>query len=345
MGILEIEMKNKEILTVTKPIIRTWNQESFLISIILLKKTAEEWLLDTYLKLYGEEKSAFIYSKESMQQKDLKREQDLSTIWLDCPFLNITNISNEFIQSNHQSIVEYIYSAIDNGYYVYFTIENNICEMDGFESSTQHIFVCGYNKEKQCIITVSHFNNKGKVFYREIDNEKLIAIYTICNLNTEKIKNYDGVIKLLRLNDYEYHSEIKPIEQYLMKYILTMDEKQLDRKTCFDIYNLIQTYIDAFLKPEENVKKDIRLFYILCDHTKVLYTKLESMYRQGYYFLDEEVVERYRMIFKMSEKIVNLFLTYWVQEDDEILISIKNLLQKMYMEEYSLAEDLYDKLF
>jgi len=127
-----------------------------------------------------------------------------------------------------------------------------------------------------------------------------------------------------------------------------VEEEELDSEERiykkYDIYNQIQTYVDSLLGQKKNTKKDISLFYILCDHTKVLYSKVELMCQLGYCMLFAELIERYRMLFRWSENIINLFLLYWIQEDDKLLISINKILKKMYQEEYSLSTELYDKL-
>jgi len=342
-------MKKREILPLAKTIIRNWSPESYFISMILLIETAEEWLVDQYLKLYLDGMPCCQYDQVKIQKRDSDTAQfDISAVWSVCPFLDITYISNEFVMSNHKDIFEYIRAAIARGYYLYFTTRNERYDINSSENDIQPVFVCGYDEDKKCVITVSHFNDKGKIFYKEIDNHKFNAIYNSWSDVTDSEKHSDLTIMLLKLKDYEYHSDIKSFAKYVVNYLLTAEEKYFAREEQtykgFGFYDLIQEYIDEFLSINTSTRKDIKLFNILCDHTQLWCKKIELLQRQGHFQLSSGETEKYHMLHKRAEKASNLFLMYWVQEDIGILIDIKKLLQDMRREEYSLIDRLHDIL-
>ena len=77
--------------------------------------------------------------------------------WIACPFLDVFYVSHAYIKNNYTDILEYIMYSIDNGYYLYFRINQEKLTVR-MNVEFHKIFIYGYDKREKSIYVSDHYD-------------------------------------------------------------------------------------------------------------------------------------------------------------------------------------------
>lgn len=350
-------MLERKVLNLKKPLLKTWSSESHLMSMILNQEDAMQWIFNNYINLLG-------YSIPSKNQNLLSffpkpnpidAELPLNT-WTGCPFLEVHLVSPEFVKN--RNILEYILYAIENDYYVYLTLCQEYLKTR-VNPKTHKTFIYGFDKKNNIFFAADHYDT-SKYSLAEIEFNEFEKAYNAVYLENDyssKQKNalYENqFIVIAKCKSFKYDFNLEWFKIQLQDYLNSSYSLNciipftVSQKTTmyFGIssYDLVVDYMTSLLEDKKSVKKDWRIFTLICDHKKLLKMRTDYFYSHQISNYTQEELEEYKKLHELSEIMLNLFIKNVVTNDTKCLEKIRDICKDMKHKEFYLLEQLYARI-
>jgi len=309
----------------TDPEIRVYQHHAYTLGIILQEEKNYFWLYNNYIQL--------IYSREggngtfNFNMVFAPYQPVLIRNRLDEKLLNSLNIDR----------LEYITIAINEGKYVYATVDEYYIPNRIFyqKQHYQHdIMILGVDESKKTF-TVIGYDDKKQYSTREISEVSLR------NSNPQNIE-------LLELNNkYKFRLDIPFIVVQIGQYLNVLPNyvlgDQYFEDTKFGVeacYQLLKTYEKSL---DELERCEVNQVYLLMEHKKCMYMRMKYIF-EIFELNESKLLEDYDKVIKAANVLVDLVLKYNMCLNPKIVPRIKNLFLDIIEKDQVIITILYNIL-
>ncbi len=316
------EKKEKVILPVKYPIITSYTADAHMLAILNSYPSTEEWILNNYINLWGEEPSRYNnFAMLRFHSWSIKKV---------CPYFKLNYFNESFFTSN---ITEFIISKIDAGKYVTIFYDPYYikCSMQYQKTHGGHeMLIYGYDRNLRVFFIADFFQNYKYAFETEpfdcVENAIINMFESKLFLCTEidfcksdyKFSNY---FLLNSLNNFlysqnnvaenenvffgEYESEPIKRGEYVfgIKNYSLLKEK-LSKVTCNDTYY------------------DFRSLHVVFDRKVMMCELLKYLANTGVIHFNDSIIDDYSNIKNISRTNRNLFIKFTVTKDIKLIDKI-----------------------
>jgi len=322
------------VLKLSTPIVTTYTQHAHLLAILGSYTHTHAWIYSNYINIFS--------------NKDLIKEP-----WADfyfpmpyelrpsdnCKFIITQKFKRDFLKDRFSSIAEFIMNSIDEGCYIhlmldYFHIPGS--QDFGRAHRIHDALIYGYDLTRN-VIMACDFVMTGKYDKLEIPISKIELAFSDYGLawNADFLK---GIVYLYSVNgncDYEFNINniFNSIKLYLNSTMLEYwnvynCENSKDIVCGIGIYEALRDYVS-------NVERiDIRPFYLLYDHKKIMVSRFDYLAKNG--LIDNEYSKSLTDIKDESQNIINRLLKYKFDGKREALEKTVENLKVMEDNEYEI---------
>lgn len=274
-----------------------------------------------------------------------------------CPFLNVYEIPNSYVDAIDDSFINFIKRTIDNKIYIFLYVEISKIPNYGIKSELSHqVLIFGYDDDEQTVDFADFILGKytfTKCTYDEMENAyKNVEKVLLPIVKTTALVQHIGYGAFTF--DYSYiqdsiraylYPDIKVTERqnnYTMS-IFKPVNWQTETYMGVDVYD----YFPKFVARELELGKaiiDHRLFHAMYDHKEMMVKRIEFLIQQKciskdkYSFLEEyssNVCNRMRVI-------RNLVLKYNEKDNPKTLDKINIMLAETKTTETDLLKQIFD---
>ncbi|MBP3450159.1 MAG: hypothetical protein J6K22_06850 [Spirochaetaceae bacterium] len=346
-------MKKNKILPIAKPIIRGYSYYAHILSMIQNESDSFDWIFSNFIQLHYNTIinniywSDFYYTSPHLSMYDI------------CKWLFVRRESKEKILKSRRKLINFIRESLDKNYYIRIDIDHKYIKSFSTNKHPHDALIYGIDGKYVYILDILRngmYENK-KIKYSEFC-ESAIKCKVItenfmndCYETYEVIKNNDFIFSIENINnqllDYYYSST----PEY-WKFISAKNQSlKVFGITTYKMLIKILNHI----KNNENVKIDIRPFYIFKDHKTMMYSRFEYFNKKQYlnYPRIKELIDNYKFLERMCDTNILLLLKYSKKRNIEIIDLIEMNLNKMfdiekrtlnnYLFFYDLITEEYDK--
>lgn len=339
----ESKQSIKKTLPIIDPVITSYTKHAHILSIIGNHEQVYPWIFSNYIQLYI--------------NKDFK--YDVSDFYFPYPYelgfadvcrwILDQKIDKSFIYNRWESVIDFIINCIDSNNYVhtminYFYIP--VSHMYNKNDFYHDILIYGYDLDKG-ILYFRDFLNGLKYSSAEVSFSDFTKAFSQGN-STNKQDYLHGMVRLYKFNnDYDYKFNIKNIINSIKSYLSgkTPEYWELynvgDREnTVFgvEIYTTLKNYIIRQAKGEFYI--DIRPFYLLYDHKRIMCLRLKYLDEQGC-FNDcdnkSNIIAAAEIEFQ-AKTIINLIIKYSINKNINLISRITNMLDDIRHKEYEILK-------
>ena len=279
--------------------------------------------------------------------------------WESCPFLYYQKIHRNLIKSGWEGITDFIVECIDQGYYLYFTVDSfyiNIYQAYQVFHFIHPLLVYGYSLDKKVFYVADNCHD-GKYSYETVAFEQLVQGYDeAVNYDEEFYLDAVNIVKYQKRDRfYNWHHDYtfdvnlvkSTIEDYLSSKGLVehgmVPLKKKKKETlvygveCYD-------YLLNYLKNLDQYKYDHRTFFVLYEHKKIMTERIRYMQDNGYLSAGDNFLECFKQIETEAEIIHNLWLKYGIKNRESTLITIIAKLEQLALFEKENLKKVLDHL-
>lgn len=336
------QLKQK-ILPVKYPPITSYPDIANFFSIVLNYKSCFDWVVNEFIYLEA--------PKQDILETNYFGMNFCTPIlpWKGCPYLSYNSINRDIVDNKWSCFIDFLIDLVNYNYYINVNLNMYFIPLhkNYRKSHSPHkTLVYGYNYEKM-IFNVADFYKDNLYTFAEISFSDIELSYRNFDLTNEISKKLPTDISMIKLkNDCHYTLDIQLFIERLKDYLSSINPRnrykiptnQSDKSFCeygMNIYGVLQRYLDLIIedKPVFNIYQnneqrgiDIRNFYTLCDHKKIIFLSLEHLYRNGYLNVEQEILKEFKNIKNETEIMYRMLLKYKINNNKAILEKIKTKL-------------------
>lgn len=312
--------KDEFCLPITNPVITSYMSYAPALSVLCNYKQCEGWIYSNFINLYGEYCDSGA-TPLRFHPKFPAAPQN--------PFMDLYLVPRDIALHNSQNIVEFFIYAITNGYYIISDYDEFYVEFtDAFNKhhKNHQIFIYGYDNNSAVFYTAEFFENRAYAFRKVPYNQIEDAI-----MQYDNIEKFDIWMTMLEFKqaEYKFDSELffTSVNDYLLSSSCTISWEESkfckSNKIIYGIsnYKNIMTYLSN-LKSGDMLYKDIRALYALCDHKKIMISRLKYIKENNIFEYDNQSLDIFCKLHKICLLNINLFIKYLLSDNGEILLKI-----------------------
>lgn len=316
----------EKILKVTNPPINCYPDFAYPLSIILNEEESEDWFFSNFIQIFyskGEKVSPvnFYYSDLNNRTWDTR-----------FPPLDYQVILKDTVNHFNIDIIDFVKYAIDSHNYCYiyvdeFYLPNSITYKKNHFIHTE--FIYGYNDELN-VLFMSGYDKSYQFRYYTHSYDNFRNAYNFCARDYYDDKNN---IYMLRYNyqGIPYLFDMNSIYRQTIEYINSIDSS-IKYNNCFNpksdmIYGM--KVIDQIVEDIKIKKVNVKCLCILREHKTLMELRLKYMLRKKYIDNDWGCVERFALLEKEYQKMVNWIIKYKMTSNDSLLYKLQSELESM----------------
>ena len=321
----------KHILPIKTPKISCYNQHANLLAIISQSEAYLPWFYNNYFQLQF---TNDIFDESVGARLDF----EMPLLFDGCPYIERQSMGRIFIDRYWKKVSSFLRECIDNGYYVYITID--VFYVDGYhdfqkEHGEHPILIFGYDSTDNTFWTADNFFN-GQYATRKIEAEQIEKGYHIFAFY-DRDAYMDGVtlFKYKNRNQFwnwkhDYVFDKKFMKNSVMCFINSVGlndygiigiEQWKGTTLVYgrNCYEGINVYLDCM------PYYDGRLFYVLWEHKKTMVDRIEYMTLNKLIEADNQMCQIFKTIEHKANVIGKLWIKYGVTKNPEVLRRVKIL--------------------
>lgn len=358
----ENEQGKTALLPLKDPIMRTWPEHNFLVSVIRNKEGAYEWIMNSYIQAcyfqYEDQNTGLYYYRMDFFPGAM-HHQEINLYDL-CPFIEKSFITKEQLLNQYPSFTDFLIYAINNGYYVAKLLDQFfIPRMKGETGFFHPNYVFGCDSEKQ-VVNIADNLDDGRFAFLEVPFDKINQSFGMDNIY-DRTGRYHNTY-LYKLRDYSFRFDIRFLVATLKEYLLSENSTDSFRKYnniykvndydeliwsgnkvlygigCYDF--LIRILSDS----SGRIQKDWRSFCYLIDHKVILKLRIEYLARNGYLKNPETLLNEAESLLLDCNKCLGIFMKYLALDDGKYIERIINYLEGIKVREKNLLETMVELL-
>lgn len=331
--------KNK-ILPVSEPMITTYTQHAHLLSILTYYSMAHPWIYSNYIQLYINEDYIHNWGDFYFPFPYELRAPET------CKWIDFQKMNRSIVADKWETIIDFIIECIDSNNYIHTMINYfYIPVSDRYnQSNLNHdILIYGYDGDTKELY-VSDFFQNGKYSNQKISFHDFSQAFSNYYLATNS-DYLQKMIYLYRFNETcDYKFSIKNITNSFKVYLnsdvpeywdIYNNENKANIVFGRNVYTTLKNYA-ARIKLEEEDHFDLRPFYMMYDHKKIMCLRLKYLMETGYFkSLDyDEILLKANEIESDARNLVNLTIKYNYSKNIAVIDNINNMLEDIEKNEF-----------
>lgn len=321
----------KKVLPVNYPMITTYTQHAHLLSILSNYECTYPWIFSNYIQLYINEDYKHNWGDFYFPFPYELRPSDT------CKWIFTQKIHRDIVHSKWESIINFIIECINSNNYVHTMINYFYVPLIPYYNKVHFnhdILIFGYDLNEE-VLYVSDFFDGGKYSYAKISFSDFSRAFSTYSL-AKKRDYLNEMVYLYKFNpkcDYKFNTKniSNSIKAYLYNTIpeywdsYNRDNRE-DIVFGMEIYTTLKNYI---MRKKSSCESDIdiRPFYMLYDHKKIMLLRLKYLYEHEYYKnYNSENIIGFTKIESQAKNVVTLIIKYNITKNNSILDKVTNTL-------------------
>lgn len=323
-----------------KPLIRTYQYNAFAESIMGCHRDYQEWLAGNYVQ---------IMVCEDFENSINVIEYLAGSIFGGCPLLDNQGKRKSEIMESYESCVEYLDSALKQGYYIYtFVDEYYIPNRVSYGKNHFEHDILLYGREQEAFVYIGYdaLGNytKGMLsteqFYQAMQTDNMCLI--MVSLNSSEYK-FDIEKFIFMLKQYVCAEDSRQnLDVYLdmSKYNAYFYDSKLHKPLSFgsSVYEPLERLIAYY--DEAGAFYDWRVLHLLHEHKQAMYHKLKYLGDKKYLENSAHILMQYKEIVDRAALIENLGLKYQITRAGRVSKEIRRNILELQREEEILGRVL-----
>ncbi|MFD1887694.1 hypothetical protein [Paenibacillus wenxiniae] len=329
-------------LPLSKPLISSYPQHAFYLSIISNNVECQPWIYSQYTNMF---------------LSDWKDEELFLDFYVQTPehhfnpwFKDSQRLHRNLIKQSISDIISFIRNQIDEDYYIWTHIDEYfIPGTPSYKTKrfAHAILIYGYDDINEELHISGFFNSRH---YSQI-----IISYENFKMAFENCDIYDDYLNythLLKINP-EYHNgsiyqfDILYFVECINNYYKSINETEnfksfytpqlySDRTFGIRIYSKLIEYLESILSKQQTI--DRRILFILVEHKKFMNMKIKYIEQEGHYYFPKLFKENYERIEKETLIALNQLLKYEITKSEDNIIRLIERLRFIHMLENDTLE-------
>lgn len=345
--------KPQKILPVSYPVITTYTQHADLLSILGNYEQTQPWIFSNYIQLYLNRDFNHNWGDFYFPLPYELRPSDC------CKWIYSQKISREFIREKWNSIVAFIIDSINMNNYVHMMVNRYYIPAYWHyqKSSTMHdILVYGYDLEEESFY-VADFFKYGKYSFERVSFQDFSQGYMTMGETTNPGQDFfNARVYLYEYNpgcDYSFSFEniTTAIRAYLNaetpEYwnMYNRDNKQ-DIVFGREVFSSLKNYL-VRMKPDSQSSVDIRPFYMIYDHVRIMDLRVRYLIEKGYLnkHQGEKALEGFGRILENANTLVNLIIKYGMTKNSALIDRAAELLETIQKNQHAALSQCFREFF
>lgn len=308
----------RKVLPIQYPINTTWTWHADTDAVIRNIPSSIEWIYSNYVQL-------------CCFSTDVDRifiDFELSS-FDDCPYLKIQMISRDFISTFSNDVIDFFIKCIDNGYYIYVFVDENVffkksnkkfpheLLIYGYDSDMGEFYVADFTFKVGYSTSKVSFNDLEKSYYN-IDKSDYAYNYSllIYTLNYHANYKFDKILFKQGLQCYVDSSF--PYEYSRMK-----NNRNDDTPYTYGlaIYDRIIDYLNYCENQKENI--DLRPFHIEYIHKSLMKERVLYLIENKFLHDDKNICESLKTLCEKLLAVRNLCIKYNITINHKLMSDIQ----------------------
>ena len=334
----------KKILSISDPVITSYTKHAHILSIIENYEQVYPWIFSNYIQLY-------INKDFKYDSNDFYFPYPYELGFADaCKWIQDQKIDKSFIYSKWKSVIDFIIDCIDSNNYVHVMINYFYVPVSRTYNKNDFyhdILIYGYDSDEEILYFRDFFNSQkyssAKVSFSDFSNA-----FSQGNISSKE-DYLHGMVRLYKFNnDYNYKFNIKNITNSIKSYLSGSTPEYWEiynvgdrENTVFgiEIYTTLKNYIIRQAS-EGEFNIDIRPFYLLYDHKKIMCLRLKYLDEQGYfnYCNNERNIIAATEIEVQAKRVVNSVIKYNISKNIDLVSRITNMIDDIRHKEYEILK-------
>ena len=266
-----------------------------------------------------------------------------------CKWILTQKIHRDVIDGKWESIINFIIDSINSNNYVHTNINYFYVPLGPIYNKVHYnhdILIFGYDLDEK-VLYVSDFFDMGKYSYEKIsflDFGRAYSSYSIA----ENMDYLYSMVCLYKINlkcDYVFSLEniSNSISSYLYSSIPEYwnnynSDNRKDIVFGMEIYTTLKSYITR-VKSSCDSDIDIRPFYMLYDHKKIMVLRVKYLYEHEYYknYNNQNIIGLTK-IESQTKNVVYLLIKYNISKNNNILDKVINMLNNLENDEKNILK-------
>lgn len=311
----------KNILPLENPYFSAYPTTGNSLAILLSHKEIKPWIFNNFIQLFCTDDNTLDFFDFNIEN---------------CPFLFFNTVEQDLALQKY-SLIEYIESMIDAGYYLIFFVYTSQINAYDIVDEFHDIMVYGYDNKNELLYIADHFKN-GKYSFEKCSYEEMNRAFYSDKSQIKKDKNqreykifkfikYDDSMSNIKVNlkyDYEHRFNIdklrikESIKNYLegkivvnwnTRYVAISNEEIGHHKFGIDCYDMLLQQIDFAVINNKIAFNSVQAFYVMYSHKIIMQLRIE--YLTG--IVREEDLSIFIKEFSYIKKISYLILMLYVK--------------------------------
>lgn len=327
------------------PPITTYTHHAHLLSILTNYKSAYPWIYSNYIQLYINKDYTYSWGDFYFPFPYELRPSDT------CKWIISQKMHRKTIINMGKSIIDLVIEFINSDYYFntilncYFVPMSQCFKKINWLHDT---LVYGYDLDKK-ILYISDFFKNGKYSNDVIsflDFEKAFVNYD----QAETADYLNQIAYLYKFNEKcDYAFSFSNIKNSVKAYLFSETPEYWDKYNSdnrpnitfgMGIYTTLKNYINRII-PQEDENIDIRPFYMLYDHKKMMILRIKFLIEQGYLNNSVECIADLTKIESLALEMVCFVIKIHIKNTVHSYDKIIDLLDKIENLEYKVLKLLF----
>ncbi len=321
----------KKVLPVTYPMITTYTHHAHLLSILSNYEDIYPWIFSNYIQLYINKDYIHNWGDFYFPFPYESRPSDT------CKWILTQAIHRDTIERKWESIINFIIDSINSNNYVHTNVNYFYMPLGPIYNKYHYnhdILIYGFDLNEE-VLYVADFFDMGKYSYEKISFSDFSKAYSTYSL-AENIDYLYSMVYSYNINSKcDYMFSIENISNSIKSYLFASipeywdcynNDNRKDIVFGVEIYTTLKNYINRIRSSCES-DIDIRPFYMLYDHKKIMVLRFKYLYEHGYYKnCNSENIIGFTKIESQTKNIVYLLIKYNISKSNKILDEVINLL-------------------
>lgn len=338
--------RHQILLPMAKPIIHGYTHYAHLLSILQCNQKTLPWIFSNFIQIY--------------MYKDLQKtpwgdfynpmQYELRLVntckWIKCP-----RVERDQFLENKELLINFLENQLKKGNYLHLNIDHEQITSFKTDKKFHDALVFGIDVDSD-IIHVADVFKFGLYEKKVLSISEFINAYYSAEHNI-KYDFFDGMIYLYNLRDEcEVDFNIKNIENSIIEYResktpeywrLYNTSNKKDVVFGLSAYDSLCQYIECVIKYDD-VFLDLRHFYLLMDHKKIMIERLNFLCKQKLYSESSMkfIIKSYQEMSNILKTITHIIIKYDITKNKKILNKVLKYLHQIKNEEYEILGKYLD---
>lgn len=340
-SINEVKTDTLHKLPIVYPIITSYNHHAHLLSIIGAYKETYPWVMSNYVNVFCHRDNI----KHSFCDFYFPMPNEVRAPEL-CPWILSQKISADLFQSTKLDILDFVLNCIDQKTYVHIMIDYFYVEQTARYQNTHRnhdLLIYGYDKKQEILYCSDFlFSNLQKYTFSHISFSALREGFMNCKLDKSSgyLKGQFYLYKMREAKHVRYRFNpihiVNALKQYVNSdipeywLIHNIRDNLDDRAFGLDVYDVLAEHVEI-VKRNQLGYIDIRLFYVLYDHKKIMKHRFEYLMEvdEKNIALYQEMVKQFEGLEQDLQIIVFLIIKFHIKNKDSVADNIIRCLKEI----------------